>query len=649
MHIRHTLNIGILAHVDAGKTSLTERLLFDTGVIDTLGAVDAGNTRTDTGAIERQRGITVRSSVVSFTANEVQVNLVDTPGHSDFIAEVDRALTVLDGAVLVLSAVEGVQAHTRRLMRTLREMRLPVLLFVNKIDRRGARRDELLDDIRRRLTPHILAMTEVRDPGTRSARALAIPAHAPDFTARLLETLAETDDVWLDRLADGPDPTPAELWTALAASIDAGRTHPVYFGSAISGTGVGALIDGMTALLRPHPDSDSADPRGIVFALERGPSGAKTAYLRLFAGTVAPRERVTMRRRDPGDADSSYTARITALEVIGQPEATRLRAGGIARISGPAELRVGDRLGADGPEQDPEAGSKNDAAQHFPAPTFRTVVRPADPGAAARLHLALRQLAELDPLIHAVAAPGGGTELLLYGEIQQEIIAATLAQEYGITAIFDAVRPAYFDRPLGIGEACEEMGRRAPSPGGWWATIGLRVEPAPTGSGTAFGYETELGALPHAFHCAIEESVHGALRTGPHGRPVTDCVVTLTRSGFVGPLSTAGDFRALTPVVLARALAAAGTRIYEPCHAFDAEIPADALAPVIACLAELGADIRDTVAATTGWRLTGSLPARRVRAAEQRLPGLTRGEGMWWSRPSGDRPLDAGPESGTGW
>ncbi|MEV6066860.1 translation factor GTPase family protein [Nocardia sp. NPDC052001] len=641
MHIRHTLNIGILAHVDAGKTSLTERLLFDTGVIDVLGAVDAGNTRTDTGAIERQRGITVRSSVVSCTADDVQVNLVDTPGHSDFIAEVDRALAVLDGAILVLSAVEGVQAQTRRLMRALREMRVPVVLFVNKIDRRGARRDELLDDIRRWLTPHLIPMTEVCDLGTRSARALAVSPAAPEFTARLSELLADTDDAWLDRLVDGPDPTAAELWTAFADSVDAGRTHPVYFGSAISGQGIDALIDGMTALLRPHPGDETADPEGIVFALERGPSGAKTAYLRLFAGTVIPRQQVIMRRRDPDGTESSYTGRITAVEVIGEPAADRLRAGGIARISGPAELRVGDRLGAE--------GSENSAAQHFPAPTFRTVVSSADPSAAARLHLALRQLSEQDPFIHATAAPGGGTALLLYGEIQQEIIAATLAQEFGIAAIFEPFRPAYVERPRDSGESCEEMGRRAPSPGGWWATIGLRVEPAPIGSGTAFRYETELGALPHAFHCAIEETVHATLRTGPHGRPVTDCVVTLTRSGFVGPLSTAGDFRALTPVVLARALDAAGTEIYEPCHAFEAEVPADTIAPVLSCLTELGAEIEDTVPGATGWQLIGTLPARRVRSAEQRLPGLTRGEGMWWSRPSGDRPLGAGPESRTRW
>ena len=148
-----TLNLGILAHVDAGKTSLTERLLFAAGVIDQIGRVDDGSTQTDTLALERQRGITIKAAVVSFVLDDVTVNLIDTPGHPDFIAEVDRALSVLDGAVLVISAVEGVQAQTRVLMRALRRLRIPVLIFVNKIDRSGAAYDSVLRSISVRLTP----------------------------------------------------------------------------------------------------------------------------------------------------------------------------------------------------------------------------------------------------------------------------------------------------------------------------------------------------------------------------------------------------------------------------------------------------------------------------------------------------------------
>src|SRR6187455_3453649 len=161
-----TLNLGILAHVDAGKTTLTERLLYAAGVIDELGSVDHGSTQTDTLALERQRGITIKSAVVSFVIDDVTVNLIDTPGHPDFIAEVERVLNVLDGAVLVVSAVEGVQAQTRVLMRALQRLRIPTLIFVNKIDRAGADSGRVLAEISERLTPATVAMSSAVAAGT---------------------------------------------------------------------------------------------------------------------------------------------------------------------------------------------------------------------------------------------------------------------------------------------------------------------------------------------------------------------------------------------------------------------------------------------------------------------------------------------------
>src|SRR6266576_646110 len=152
------LNLGILAHVDAGKTTLTERLLYAAGVIDEIGSVDDGSTQTDSLTLERQRRITIKSAVVSFAIGDVTVNLIDTPGHPDFIAEVERALSVLDGAVLVISAVEGVQPQTSILMRALQRQRVPAVMFINKIDRRGADCEHVLRDISKRLTPAIIAM-----------------------------------------------------------------------------------------------------------------------------------------------------------------------------------------------------------------------------------------------------------------------------------------------------------------------------------------------------------------------------------------------------------------------------------------------------------------------------------------------------------
>ena len=173
------VNIGILAHVDAGKTSLTERILFETGVITSVGSVDKGTTQTDTMELERARGITIKSAVVSFQLNDLKVNLIDTPGHADFVAEVERSLRVLDGVVLVVSAVEGVQPQTRRLARAIRAAGLPMLIFVNKIDRLGARGEALLDDIRRKLNLRVVAMNAATGLGDRTAEVATCDRDRP--------------------------------------------------------------------------------------------------------------------------------------------------------------------------------------------------------------------------------------------------------------------------------------------------------------------------------------------------------------------------------------------------------------------------------------------------------------------------------------
>jgi ribosomal protection tetracycline resistance protein len=618
------LNIGILAHVDAGKTSLTERLLYDTGAITRLGSVDGGDTQTDTGAIERQRGITVRSAVAAFTVGATQVNLIDTPGHPDFIAEVERALGVLDGVVLVLSAVEGVQAQTRVLMRTVRDMRLPTLLFVNKIDRRGARDDELIAEVRRTIAPDVIRMTRTTGLGTRAASVVAEPFDAP----QIAELLAETDDRVLARVVDGPPLTAAEVADALAAGTAAARVHPLYAGSALSGAGIPALLDGIVRLLPPAPVVAAAEPEGTVFAVERAASGAKLAYLRLIAGEVCPRQRVTVRRRRPDGGWEELPAQVTSLQVVGRNGVPRLAAGDIGRIGG-LEPKVGDRLGhLPGDEEGPR----------FARPTLRTAVRPRDPADAGRLHAALMGLADEDPLIHARVVPGGATEVLLYGEVQKEVIAERLAVEHGLEARFTPSRIVCVERPVGVGEAVAEFGRHGPALGRFWATVGLRVEPGPRDSGVTFRYETELGALPRAFHTAIEETVHAASARGPQGWVVTDCVVTLVRSGFEAPVSVAADFRGLTAVVLARALERAGTQVYEPYHAFELEIPADVLSEVASRISALGASIAETASDATRWRLAGTVPARRLDAVQRSIPGLTRGEGVWWTRPAADQP-----------
>src|SRR5205814_2536006 len=187
-------NLGIMAHVDAGKTTLTERLLYAAGIIDEVGSVDKGTTQTDSLPLEQRRGITIKSAVVSFAVDDVAVNLIDTPGHPDFIAEVERVLSVLDGAVLVVSAVEGVQSQTRLLMQALQRLRVPTLIFVNKIDRQGAAYDRALQAINDRLTPAVVATGSTHGLGTPSAVFTPFRCADVAFSASLAAVLAERDD-----------------------------------------------------------------------------------------------------------------------------------------------------------------------------------------------------------------------------------------------------------------------------------------------------------------------------------------------------------------------------------------------------------------------------------------------------------------------
>ncbi|MGD0063626.1 MAG: translation factor GTPase family protein [Streptosporangiaceae bacterium] len=637
-----TLNLGILAHVDAGKTSLTERLLFAAGVIDEIGSVDDGSTQTDTMALERQRGITIKAAVASFALDDLTVNLIDTPGHPDFIAEVDRALSVLDGAVLVVSAVEGVQSQTRVLMRALRRLRLPALIFVNKIDRSGAAREPVLRDIAARLTPAVVPMGTVSGLGTPDAAYCPHGATEAAFAARLADLLTEHDDALLAAYLDDERAlSSGRLRAELAAQTRRALVHPVFFGSAITGAGMVALTAGIREFLPPADGDEQRPPSGTVFKVDRGPVGERVAYVRMFAGTVRVRDRLSLpgasqpggqRPGAPRAAGPQRSGqRVTGISVFERGSLVRresVAAGQIATLHGLARARIGDVIGA------PRAGE----SRHFAPPTLETVVVPARRAERGALLAALTQLAEQDPLIN-LRQDDTRQEIAvsLYGEVQKEVIAATLADEFGLAVEFRQTTTICIERPAASGAAVDRIGE---SGNPFLATVGLRVDPAAPDSGVGFGLDIELGALPLAFLRAVEDTVHATLRQGLRGWQVTDATVTMTQSGYCprqshaharfdkSMSSTATDFRALTPLVLAAALARAGSRVYEPVQRFHLEIPADTAGVVLAALARLRGVPQTTGTSGEAGTIEGSIRAARVRELEQLLPGLTRGEGM---------------------
>ena len=625
MRTLQTLNLGILAHVDAGKTSLTERLLYAAGVIDEIGRVDDGNTQTDSLALERQRGITIKSAVVSFVIDDITVNLIDTPGHPDFIAEVERVLSVLDGAVLVISAVEGVQAQTRVLMRTLQRLRIPVVVFVNKIDRAGARDALVLREIAEKLTPAIIPMGSPHGLGTRAPGFAPFGPGDEVFTARLAEVAAEHDDAILAAYVDDETAlTYTRLRNELAVLTKHALVHPVFFGSAITGAGVEALMSGIGEFL-PAANGDVDGPvAGTVFKVERGAAGQKIAFVRMFSGTVHTRDRV------PFGNDGGR--KVTAIEVFDRGTAHQsasVGAGQIGKLWGLGDIQIGDAIGTSRTWSD---------HHHFAPPTLESIVVPLRDVDRGALHVALAQLAEQDPLINLRRDDvRGETFVSLYGEVQKEVIEETLATDFGIDVAFRETTTICIERVVGTGAANELIGV-APNP--FLATVGLRVDPAPVDSGVEFRLEVELGSIPLSFHAAVERTVHEALRQGIYGWQVTDCVVTMTHSGYwarqshahgtfdKSMSSTAGDFRNLTPLVLMRALTQAATMVHEPIDRFRLELPTDTLGPILPVLARLHAVPHTPVIRGSACSVEGEIPAARVHELQQQLPGLSRGEGV---------------------
>jgi ribosomal protection tetracycline resistance protein len=604
--LRRTLNLGIVAHVDAGKTTLTERLLHAAGVIDEVGSVDKGTTQTDSLPLEQQRGITIKAAVVSFELDGVTVNLIDTPGHPDFIAEVERVLSVLDGAVLVVSAVEGVQPQTRILMRALQRLGVPTLVFVNKIDRRGADAERTVQDIEERLTPAALAMGAPSEVGTRSASFAAYGSADEE----------------------------------LARQSRLGLLYPVFFGSALTGAGVETLMPAIAELLPSEVGDAEGSLSGTVFKIERGPAGEKIAYVRVFCGTVRTRDVLQF-----GDARGKVTA-IAVFEHGSVHRRPSVSAGEIAKLWGLREVQVGDTIGTS-PPRVPQ--------REFPPPTLESLVIPRDPDDGHRLRVALEQLAQQDPLINVRQDGTDELAVSLYGEVQKEVIEATLANDFGLNVALCDTTPIYIERPVRIGEAVEVLHAES-NP--YLATIGLRVAPAPAGSGIEFRLAVDTRAIPlfvyktrASFAQHMEEYVRVALREGLFGWRVDDCIVTMTRCGYSvpdgppsqrGPLSTAADFRKLTPIVVRQALERARTVVCEPTERVKLEVPAEALGEVLPALARLGAAVETPVQRGEALAIEAVLPVTGAVDLQRQLPALTGGEGVLEATFEGYQPVSGG-------
>lgn len=613
-----TINIGIVAHVDAGKTSLTERILYETNVIKEIGRVDGGSTQTDSMELERQRGITIKASVVSFFIDDLKVNVIDTPGHADFIAEVERSFRVLDGAILVISAVEGVQAQTKILMRTLQKLNIPTILFVNKIDRRGANSEKVVKQIKTILSNEAFPFYSVLNEGTKEARIIEYKSYDD-----CIERLAPYNESLLESYVNNEIVTDTMLREELIKQIAQANVYPIFFGSAMTGIGVSELLENISTLLPANNLSQDEKLSGIVFKIEREPSGAKIAYVRVFSGNLHVRKHVDIQR----DQSLPHKEKIKKMCIFHNGDAVQtstVPSGEFCKVWGLSDIKIGDII-----------GKRTDYIKdiHFAEPQMEAAIDAVPKERIHDLYAALMELCEEDPLIK-VWKDDVHNELYirLFGQVQKEVIETTLFEKYNLQVTFSNTRVVCIEKPIGIGISVEVMGEKT-NP--FYATVGFKVERGELNSGITYTLGVELGSLPLAFHKAIEDTVFQTLKQGLYGWEVTDISVTLTHTGYASPVTTASDFRNVTPLVLMDALKKAETYVYEPVNAFELTVPEQAISTAMYKLAAIPATFSEPIFNNDSYHLTGSLPVAKTENFQRMLHSFTEGEGIFTTKPAG--------------
>lgn len=619
-----TINIGIVAHVDAGKTSLTERILYETNVIKEVGRVDSGSTQTDSMELERQRGITIKASVVSFFIDDVKVNVIDTPGHADFIAEVERSFRVLDGAILVISAVEGVQAQTKILMQTLQKLNIPTILFVNKIDRSGANTEKVVKQIKTILSNETFPFYSVQNVGTKEARIIEYKSYDD-----CIERLAPYNESLLESFVNNEIVTDTLLREELEKQIQQANLYPIFFGSALTVIGVTELLENIPSLLPANNPSQDEELSGIVFKIEREPSGEKIAYVRVFSGTLHVRKYVHIQR----DESLPHKEKIKKMCMFHNGNAVQtstVPSGDFCKVWGLNNIKIGDII-----------GERTDYIKdiHFAEPQMEAAINAVPKERIHDLYAALMELCEEDPLIK-VWKDDIHNELYirLFGEVQKEVIETTLYEKYNLQVTFSNTRVVCMEKPIGIGSSVEVMGEKA-NP--FYATVGFKVERGELNSGITYKLGVELGSLPLAFHKAIEDTVFQTLKQGLYGWEVTDISVTLTHTGYASPVTTASDFRNLTPLVLMDALKQAETYVYEPVNEFELTVPKQAISTAMYKLAAIPATFSEPIFNNDSYHLTGSLPVAKTENFQRMLHSFTEGEGFFTTKPAGYKKLKA--------
>ena len=582
---RKQIVLGILAHVDSGKTTLSEAMLYRAGVTRRLGRVDHKDAFLDTDALEKARGITIFSKQALLTAGDTDITLLDTPGHVDFSTETERTLQVLDYAVLVVSGTDGVQSHTETLWRLLRRYHVPTFVFVNKMDLPGMERQELLAQLNRRLGEGFV-----------------------DFGAEQAdrdEALALCDENLMDRMLDAGQLQDADLIPAIA------RRHvfPCWFGAALKLEGVDALLDGLDRYTRPAPALEAFGAK--VFKVSQDEQGARLTWLRVTGGELKVKAQLT------GEADGEpWAEKANQLRLYSGAKYTLTEAigpGQVCAVTGLTKARPGEGLGA---ERD------SDLPVLEPVLSYQVLLpEGADVHAAlGKLH----RLEEEEPQLHVVWNETlGEIHVQLMGEIQLEVMRSLLAERFGLAVEFGPGGILYKET---ITEPMEGVGHYEPLR--HYAEVHLKLEPLPRGSGMQFAADCREEVLDKNWQRLVlthlEEKQHLGVLTGS---PLTDVKITLIAGRAHLKHTEGGDFRQATYRAVRQGLMLAKSQLLEPWYAFRLEVPAENIGRAMSDIQRMEGTFDPPESGEETAVLTGFAPVSTMRSYPMEVVSYTRGRG----------------------
>ncbi len=616
--LQQIINIGIVAHVDAGKTSLTEHFLYKSGLTRSLGSVDKGTSQTDWLPIEKERGISVRSASASFDWKNTRINLIDTPGHIDFAAEVERSLLALDAAILVVSAAEGVQAHTETLWNALQKLQTPTMLFVNKIDREGTELQQLTEDMLSDLSPDLLFLQSVTLEGSSEASIIPLleSLGAKQTHPALAEQIISKDDRLLMKFLDDKVVSEKELLIALTSQISNMKAFPVLFGSAKFDLGIETLLDAICLLL-PKAQGDISKPvSGIVFKVEHDKQVGRIASIRLFDGSLKNRDTIQL----PGRESTEKVSQIRKLQGQKFEDVGTLSAGDIGAVCGLSEVRAGDIIG----EQE-----KIRPKVQLNTALLTLQVLPDKEEDYPALVSALQQLTAEDPALELLwLREERALHIRIMGLIQLEVMGAMLADRFGLKVSFSEPTVIYRETPATTGEGFDAYTMPKPC----WAVVRFLIEPGARGSGVSYHSEVGVNAIANKYQNEVERTIPLALQQGIQGWEVTDVNITLIGGEDHVMHSRPGDFAIATPMAIMNGLDKIGTKLLEPMLEFTITAPEEQLGKVVGSLTQLRATVEAPSIKGNKFVISGQIPVATSLDYAVKLSALTTGKGKFVSR-----------------